>query len=88
MAGALAGLNDEAIEDYKKRLESASNSWLLTTVSKLNLRSEQHLQTLTHSAEERLRDACNEVFNGIGENLRSRLLDLTLIPGAPPKTDE
>jgi hypothetical protein len=88
MAEALAGLNDEAIEDYKKRLESASNSWLLTTVSKLNLRSEQHLQTLTHSAEERLRDACNEVFNGIGENLRSRLLHLTLNPGTPPKTDE
>jgi hypothetical protein len=88
LAGALTGLNDEAIEDYKRRLESASNSWLLTTVSKLNLRSEQHLQALTHSAEERLRDACNEVFNGIGENLRGRLLDLTLSPGVPPKTDE
>jgi hypothetical protein len=88
LAGALTGLNDEALEDYKKRLESASNSWLLTTVSKLNLRSEQHLQALTHSAEERLRDACNEVFNGIGENLRGRLLDLTLGPVTPPKTDE
>jgi hypothetical protein len=64
LAEYAAAANEQAIEDYKRRLESASNSWLLTTASKLSQQSEQHLQAVARSAEERLRDACNNVFAG------------------------
>ena len=83
LAEYAAAFNEQAIEDYKRRLESASNSWLLTTASKLSQQSEQHLQAVARSAEERLRDACNDVFSGVGETLRRRLLDLE--PPAPPR---
>jgi hypothetical protein len=87
LAEYAAAFNEQAIEDYKRRLESASNSWLLTTASKLSQQSEQHLQAVARSAEQRLRDACNDVFSGVGETLRRRLIDLEA-PAPPPKPDE
>jgi hypothetical protein len=88
LAECSAGLNDESIEDYKRRLAAASNSWLLTTVSKLTQQSEQHIQILTRAAEERLRAACTEVFSGVGESLRRGLLDATSLPAPPQKKDD
>jgi hypothetical protein len=87
LAEGVAGLNDHAIEDYKRRLEAASNAWLATTVSKLNEQTEQHLQKLTRTAEERLRAACTEVFSGIGDALRRGLTDVDSAPPPPRKTD-
>ena len=84
----VAGLNDEAIEDYKRRLEAASNSWLLTTVSKLSQQSDEHVQALTKAAEERLRAACTEVFSGVGDALRRGLLDVNSVNLPPRKPDE
>ena len=86
LAEYAAAFNEQALEDYKRRLESASNSWLLTTASKLSQQSEQHLQAVARSAEQRLRDACNDVFSGVGETLRRRLVDLDPVP--PPKPGE
>ncbi|PYU23305.1 MAG: hypothetical protein DMG32_16490 [Acidobacteria bacterium] len=85
---SVADLNDGAIEDYKRRLEAASSSWLLTTVSKLSQQSEQHVQALTKAAEERLRAACTEIFSGVGNALRRGLLDVDSLPPSPRKTDE
>jgi hypothetical protein len=80
----IAGLNVQAIEDYRRKLEAASNSWLLTTASKLNQQSEQHLQDVAKTAEERLRDACNIVFSDVGEALRRRLVN----PEPAPESHE
>lgn len=88
LSQSVAGFNDAAIEDYKRRLEAASNSWLLTTVSKLSQQSEQHVQMLTKAAEERLRAACTEVFSGVGDALRRGLVDIDSLAPAPRKTDE
>jgi hypothetical protein len=85
---SVAGLNDEAIEDYKRRLEAASNSWLLTTVSKLSQQSDQQVQALTKAAEERLRAACTEIFSGVGDALRRGLLEANSLPLPPRKPDE
>src|SRR5690242_19074064 len=84
----VAGLNDEAIEDYKRRLEAASNSWLLTTVAKLSQQSDEHVQALTKAAEERLRAACTEVFSGVGDALRRGLLAVNALNLPPRKPDE
>jgi hypothetical protein len=73
---AMLGVSDDAVNDYKKRLENASNSWLLATVAKLNQQSEQHLEKVAHSTEERLRESCNQVFSSLGETLRLRMLSL------------
>ncbi len=88
LAEGVAGMNDEALEDYRRRLETASNSWLLTTVAKLSQQSDQHVQRLTKAAEERLRAACTEVFSGVGDALRRGLLDVDSPPPPPRKTGE
>ena len=81
-------LGDQSMADYKTRLENASNSWLLTTVSRLNQQSEQYIETVARMTEERVRQTCTDVFAGVGENLRRRLMDLHLPPASavPPKT--
>jgi hypothetical protein len=79
---ALATLSDQAMEEYRKRLGAASNSWLLTTVSKLDQQSQQQIQVIAQAAEERLRETCAHVFAAVGENLRRQLLDVAPPSGA------
>ncbi len=80
----VAALNGQAIDDYRRKLEAASNSWLLTTASKLSQQSEQQLQALARSAEERLRDTCNEVFSGVGESSPELSRRTSMPVPAPP----
>ncbi|MCU1343260.1 MAG: hypothetical protein JWN92_2683 [Candidatus Acidoferrum typicum] len=81
----------QALDEYKQRLENASNSWLLTTVSKLNQQSETLIGQLANSTEERLRSTCNRVIAEMGETLRQRLSGLFVsapspTPVKPPET--
>jgi hypothetical protein len=73
----------KALDDYKQRLENASNSWLLTTVSKLNQQSETLIGQLASSTEERLRSTCNRVIAEMGETLRQRLSGLFVSAPSP-----
>jgi hypothetical protein len=85
---ALTRLSDQNMEDYEKRLENVSNSWLLTPVARLSLHSEQHMETLARLAEERLHEIFSQVFAGMGETLRRRLLDLSAPPATPSPEDQ
>lgn len=76
----MASLADEALDGYKQRLENASNSWLATTASRLNQQSQEQIEELERSAEQRLRETCNQVFASLGETLRHRMLDLQSPP--------
>jgi hypothetical protein len=71
------------MEEHKQRLENASNSWLLTTVTKLNQQSERLIEQLAASTEKRLKTACGSVFAEIGETLRQRLAGLSAPLAAP-----
>ena len=89
MRGTLTSLGNQAMEEYKGRLENASNSWLVTTVTKLDQQSEDLISQLAAMAETRLRASCNSVFAEVGETLRQRLLGLSSpLPPAtvPPAT--
>jgi hypothetical protein len=88
MREALTRLSDQNMEDYAKRLENVSNSWLLTPVARLSLHSEQHMETLARLAEERLHEIFSRVFAEMGETLRRRLLDLGAPPAAPSPEDQ
>jgi len=69
--------NDEAIEQYKTRLENASNSWLLASATTLGQHSQTVLDTIAKAAEKRLRETCSEVLGTMGDTLKSRLLGLS-----------
>ncbi|MGH9711594.1 MAG: hypothetical protein ACRD37_13715, partial [Candidatus Acidiferrales bacterium] len=79
---------EKSIEQYKERLENTSNSWLLASATTLGQHSKAVLETLSEAAEERLRDTCSDVFAGLGETLRQRLLGLSSEVGTGKKSPE
>jgi hypothetical protein len=81
---SLNSLGNFAMDEHKQRLENASNSWLLTTVTKLNKQSESLIDELADTTEKRLKAVCGSVFTEMGETLRQRLAGLTAPFGEPP----
>jgi len=73
---------DESIDQYKARLENASNSWLLASATTLGQHSQTVLDTIAKAAEKRLRDTCADVLAGMGDTLKQRLLGLSSDLGA------
>jgi len=72
-----------AMEEHKQRLDNASNSWLLTTVSKLNQQSESLIAEMSDATEKKLKAVCGNVFTEMGENLRQRMAGLAAPFAAP-----
>lgn len=69
-------MGEEAAEQYKNRMESVSNQWMLATVASLDHQSREMISGIAATAEERLREACARVFAGVGESLRERLAEI------------
>jgi len=86
---ALARLGEDSIDAYRKRLENASNAWLVAAVTTLTQQSEDAIGTLANSAERQLRQTCAQVFADLGETLRQRLLELSkLLPDTAPPLEK
>lgn len=79
---------EQSIEQYKERLENTSNSWLLASATTLGQHSKGVIETLSKAAEERLRDTCSDVFAGLGETLRARMLGISSDVGTKEKPPE
>src|SRR5712691_1028204 len=82
LRSSLQSFGTHAMDEYKQRLENASNSWLLTTVTKLNQQSEALINQLAESTEKKLRSTCSTVIAELGETLRQRMAGL-FVPAAP-----
>jgi hypothetical protein len=77
LRASMANISSAATGDFKTRLDNVSNTWLLTTVAKLDHQSRDVVSGLSASAEEKLRAACADVFSNVGESLRKRLQEIT-----------
>ncbi len=77
LRASLTDISSAATGDFKTRLDNVSNTWLLTTVAKLDHQSRDVVSGLSASAEEKLRAACADVFSNVGESLRKRLQEIT-----------
>ena len=62
---------DQSIEQYKARLENASNSWLLASPRRSGRIHRPFWIRSRESAEKRLRETCAEVLAGMGDTLRN-----------------
>jgi hypothetical protein len=69
--------SDESIDQFKARLENASNSWLLASATTLGQHSQAVLDTLAKSAEKRIRETCSEVLAGMGDTIKQRLIGIS-----------
>jgi hypothetical protein len=81
---SLNSIGASAMDEHRQRLENASNTWLLTTVTKLNQQSSSLIEELADSTEKRLKAVCGNVFAEMGETLRLRMAGLSGVFGAPP----
>jgi hypothetical protein len=80
-------IGEQAAEQHKTRLESVSNQWLLATVASLDHQSREMIAGVAAAAEEKLRTACSQVFEGVGDSLRQRLSEIAknfTSPTEPP----
>jgi hypothetical protein len=78
---------EESMDQYKARLDNASNAWLLASATTLGQNSQVVLDTLAKSAEKRLRDTCAQVLAGMGDTLKDRLLGISMNFSADPDDD-
>src|SRR6267143_2201957 len=76
MQNIYAQTGEQAAEQYKSRLENVSNQWMLATVASLDYQSRGMISGIAATAEEKLREACAQVFAGVGESLRERLREM------------
>jgi hypothetical protein len=81
-------MGEHAAEQYKGKLENVSNQWMLATVTSLDHQSREMISGIAATAEEKLREACAQVFAGIGESLRERLKEIaqSFTPPSEPST--
>jgi hypothetical protein len=88
MRNIYSHMGEQATEQYKSRLENVSNQWMLATVSSLDHQSREMISGIAATAEERLREACAQVFTGVGESLRERLREMaqSFTPPTEPPT--
>jgi hypothetical protein len=77
LRASMADLSSAATGEFKTRLDNVSNTWLLTTVAKLDHQSREVVTGLSVTAQEKLRAACADVFSNVGESLRKRLQEIT-----------
>ena len=80
-------LGTAAIDEHKKRLDNASNAWLLTVVSKLNQQSESIVAELAEATENRLKAVCNNVISEMSATVRQRIGGVAsplASPNSPP----
>jgi hypothetical protein len=80
---SLNSLGTLAMDEHKQRLENASNTWLLTTVSKLNQKSETFVTEMSETTEKKLKAICANVLSEMGDVLRQRLAGLAAPFAAP-----
>ncbi len=79
---------EESIEQYKARLENASNSWLLASATTLGQHSQTVLDTLAKAAEKRMRESIAGVLAGMGDTLKDRLMGISENIGAEDADDD
>ena len=72
-AESLNRASDEAVEKYQDRLQTSCDSWIVSSVRRLNEHGQNIIESLMRSGDQALRDSCAKVFDGLSEMLRERL---------------
>ena len=69
---SLDQLSNDAIAKYQERLETACDSWIVSSVRRLNEHGQNAIESMLRSADVALRESCSKVFDGLAEMLRER----------------
>lgn len=69
---SLDRISDEAAGRYRERLDTTCDSWMVSSVRRLNEHGQNVIESLMRSADQALRDSCARFFDGLAETLRDR----------------
>jgi hypothetical protein len=81
---SLEQLSGEAAGKYQERLDTMCDSWMVSSVRRLNEHGQNVIESLIRSADQGLRDSCAKVFDGLGEILRDRAANAASVAGFTP----
>jgi hypothetical protein len=62
----------ETAEKYQDRLDASCDSWIVSSVRRLNEHGQNVIESLMRSADQALRDSCAKLFDGLSEMMRDR----------------
>jgi len=71
-ADDLQRMSDETVARHQERLENASDSWVGSSVRRLNEHGQSAIESLMHSADETVLESCAKLFQGLSQMLRER----------------
>jgi tetrahydromethanopterin S-methyltransferase subunit G len=83
-AASLGRLSDEAAGKYQERLQTTCDSWMVSSVRRLNEHGQNVIESLMRSADQSLRDSCSKVFEGLAAMLRDRTNAGGVVGFVPP----
>jgi hypothetical protein len=73
----LEQLNGEALEQYRERVRAATDSWIVSSVGKLNECGNDVIDSLSKAAEQAVRKSCSEVFGALADRVRASVVEST-----------
>ena len=77
-------LSAEAVAKHQERLQAASDSWMVSSVRRLNEHGQSAVESLIRSADKSLRDSCSKVFENLAEMLRQTTSIADAVGSVPP----
>ncbi len=80
-AASLDQLGGEAVGRYQERLDTTSDSWVVSSVRRLNEHGQNTIESLLRAADQALRDSCSKLFDGLAQVLRERTANAAGVSG-------
>jgi hypothetical protein len=77
-------LSNEATGKHQERLQTTSDSWMVSSVRRLNEHGQNAIESLIRSADQSLRDSCSKLFEDLAEMLRDRTSNASAVGFVPP----
>ncbi len=81
---SLEKFSEDAAAKYQERLQTACDSWMVSSVRKLNEHGQNAIESLIRSADQSLRDSCSKVFENLAAMLRDRAANAASVVGFTP----
>jgi AraC-like DNA-binding protein len=83
-AQSLDELSNDAVAKYQERLQTAGDSWIVSSVRRLSEHGQNVIESMLRSADLALRESCSKVFDGLAEMLRERSANAAGVAGFKP----
>lgn len=77
----LEQMSGSAIGKYEERLQTACDSWIVSSVRRLSEHGQNAIESMLRSADLALRESCSKVFDGLAETLRERSANAAGVSG-------